>query len=95
MSVERPPINSLMKELAFIKAYIDPKQIKFEKISVVESSKENVTSKIIEIKICKKSREIKILNHDLKKQIVLLSHKDNIANGLKRMNTFIIIYLIA
>ena len=64
-----------------------------EKISRESKSKEKDTSKIIGTNICNNSKESKILNQDLKIQEVLKLSKEVNAKGVRRINTFIIMYL--
>ena len=90
--MESPPINSRTKEFALIKAYIPPKYKILDHMLPLEKSIENRISNIIDTKICKASKEKKILNQDLKNQDVEFRLKDRNAKGAIKTNTFIIIY---
>ena len=91
--MEIPPINSRIYELALLKAYIEPIQITFEKISVAEKFVENITSNIKETKHCKSNKESTALNQDLKNQDVEELINVSIANGVIKIKTFNITYL--
>ena len=88
-----PPSNSLIYELAFVNAYIEPIHKTFESKFPDEKSSEKVISKIKDTKLCKSSNERKALNQDLKNQLEELFIKVINANGVINIKTFNIIYL--
>ncbi len=92
-SVVSPPINSLKKEFAFIKAYIEPIYNNCEKKLLGLYSSENVISKIKDTNICKNKSDKNVLHHDLKIQLNLSIERDKIANGHNNIKTRIMTYL--
>lgn len=95
ISVDKPPMKSLIYEFALIKEYIEPKYKSFEKVSLFEEEIENATININGTSNCKKSKDKKILSHDLKTHEEFLIHKDKKAKGDIRIKTFNIINLKA
>ena len=88
-SVEIPPINCLMYELIYTKAYIPPIYINFDMVPELKLT-EKIINKIKEINSCIINSEKRHFSQDLKNQLVDLFIKESIAKGVKKQNSLII-----
>ncbi len=88
ISVDNPPINSLINTFALVKAYKQPIYNNLFNKRLFVSEIPKPINKIIDIKICNINNENKILNHDLKKKDVLGVHNDKKEKGVNNKNTF-------
>jgi len=92
-SVVIPPIKSLTIWFDLINEYMEPINNNFDIESLEKKLIEKTINKITEIKdSIIKSAKIDFI-HDLKNQLVDVLIKERIANGVIKINTFIITYL--
>lgn len=82
-----------MYEFARVKAYIEPIHISLENVSSELKSREKIISKMIDIKDCIISREIKLFSHVLKNHEVEWFINVKNAKGVNNKKTLTIIYL--
>ena len=93
ISVEIPPINSLIYELAFDNEYIPPMYKNLENKLLLSKFNENITNKIMLTNDCKSKSDKNVRSQVLKNHVVERLIRVKIAKGVIITNTFNNTYL--